>query len=59
MIQIETLIKNYNISIHSKWWDRGIDATTLAWMIVFVGSISGIFGVWAETVIWITFQTFS
>ena len=40
MVQIETLKKNYNIAIHSKWWDRGIDITTLIWMALFAGSMT-------------------
>ena len=58
MIQIETLKKNYNIVIHSKWWDRGIDITTLVWMGLFAGSMTGIFGLWSETAIWVTFPIF-
>jgi len=58
MIQIKTLKKNYNIAIHSKWWDRGIDITTLVWMLLFAGSMTGIFGLWAETLIWVTFPIF-
>ena len=58
MVQIETLKKNYNIAIHSKWWDRGIDITTLIWMALFTGSMTGIFGLWAETAIWVTFPIF-
>ena len=54
----EGFIRNYNIIIHSIWWDRSIDITTLVWMLFFVGSMTGMFGAWAEIAIWITFPIF-
>jgi hypothetical protein len=58
MLILQNLNKNYNIALHSKWWDRGIDFTTFVWMILFVGSMVGIFGPWAELAIWVTFPIF-
>ena len=59
MLKIDNKIKrNYNIALHSKWWDRGIDAVTLIWMILFFGSMSGYIGPWAEIAIWGTLPIF-
>ena len=59
MLEIDSRIKhNYNLALHSKWWDRGVDAVTLIWMILFFGSMSGYFGAWAEIAIWGTFPIF-
>ena len=59
MLKIDSKIKrNYNIVLHSQWWDRGIDAVTLIWMILFFGSMTGYFGSWAEIAIWGTFPIF-
>ena len=58
MLGVQNLNKNFNIALHSKWWDRGIDFTTFVWMILFAGSMMGIFGPWAEIAIWVTFPIF-
>ena len=59
MLKINGHIKHkYNLALHSKWWDRGIDGITLIWMILFFGSMSGYFGPWAEIAIWLTLPIF-
>lgn len=59
MLKIDNKIKrNYNIALHSKWWDRGIDGITFIWMILFFGSMFGYFGPWAEIAIWLTLPIF-
>jgi len=58
MSEIRNFNSNFTLALHSKWWDRGIDFTTFIWMILFGGSLIGIFGSWAEIAIWVTFPIF-
>ena len=59
MLEIDNNLKQkFNLFLHSKWWDRGIDLVTFVWMVLFFGSMSGYLGSWTEIAIWGTFPIF-